>query len=65
MEEPKENKALPPSPSKGQSKKVKVKIRQNRAITGVGKAGDVVEMDEAQARMFEHEGFVTILKPFE
>ena len=71
MFEPKENKALDPTPSpspiasqseRGASRKVKVKIRQNREIAGVGKAGDVVEMTEADARQYEREGYVTILK---
>ena len=71
MFEPKENKALEPDltpdPSpKGEGgrgvRKVKVKIRQNREIAGVGKAGDVVEMTEADARQYEREGYVTILK---
>lgn len=58
MEEPKENKLMQP-PS---NKKVKVKISQNREITGVGKAGDVVFMDEAVAKQYERDGFVTIQK---
>lgn len=71
MEEPKENKGLTPplapphqKNADGEGKKVKVKIRQGRAITGAGKAGDVVEMDEATAREYERDGYVTILDPF-
>lgn len=59
-EQTKENKAINPALNKG--KTVKVRINPKRAITGVGKAGDVVEMDEATAKQFERDGFVTILK---
>ncbi len=59
-EQPKENKAVNPALNKG--KTVKVQINPKRAITGVGTAGDVVEMDEATAKQFERDGFVTILK---
>jgi hypothetical protein len=59
-EQPKENKAVIPAFNKG--KTVKVRINPKRAITGVGKAGDVVEMDEATAKQYERDGFVTILK---
>lgn len=59
-EQPKENKAVSPALNKG--KTVKVQINPKRAITGVGKAGDVVEMDETTAKQFERDGFVTILK---
>lgn len=59
-EQPKENKVVSPAMNKG--KTVKVRINPKRAITGVGKAGDVVEMDEATAKQFERDGFVTILK---
>lgn len=58
MEEPKENKAITPSFNK---KMVKVKINQNRAIKGVGKAGDEVEMTEQDAEKYEQSGYVTIL----
>lgn len=58
MEEPKDNKGFTPKVNK----KVKVMISKNRAIEGVGKAGDVVEMDEAVARQYELDGYVTILK---
>lgn len=58
MEEQKENKGMQPPANK----KVKVKICQNRAIEGVGKAGDVVEMTEAEAKQHERNGYVTILK---
>lgn len=58
MEEPKENKAITPSFNK---KMVKVKINQNRAITGVGKAGDEIEMTEQDAEKYEQSGYVTIL----
>jgi len=50
------------TPSGNKTKKVKVKIRQNRVIEGVGKAGDVVEMDRAVAEQYEREGFVTIIQ---
>lgn len=60
MEEPKQNKAVTPPSNK--TMMVKVKINQNRAIKGVGKAGDVVEMTEALAKQYEKDGFVTILK---
>jgi len=42
-------------------KVVKVRINQNRAISGVGKAGDVVEMTEQDAEKYAQMGFVTIL----
>jgi hypothetical protein len=67
MEEPRENKGLAAPHQKsadGEGKKVKVKIRQGRTITGVGKAGDVVEMDEAKAQEYQRDGYVTILNPF-
>lgn len=57
---PDENKAVNQTLNKG--KTVKVRINPKRAITGVGTAGDVVEMDEAIAKQYEHDGFVTILK---
>jgi hypothetical protein len=57
---PEENKAVSPAWNKG--KTVKVRINPKRAITGVGTAGDVVEMDEATAKQYERDGFVTILK---
>lgn len=57
---PEEDKAVSPISNKG--KTVKVRINPKRAITGVGTAGDVVEMDEATAKQYEHDGFVTILK---
>lgn len=59
-EQPKENKAVTPAANKGRT--VKVRINLKRAITNVGKAGDVVEMDEATAKQYERDGFVTILK---
>lgn len=60
MEEPKDNKIFTPSLNK--AKTVKVKINKNREITGVGKAGDVVSMDAAVAKIYERDGYVTILK---
>jgi len=60
MEEPKENKVFEPVLNK--AKTVKVKINKNREITGVGKAGDVVSIDEAIAKKYERDGYVTILK---
>lgn len=66
MEEPKQNKSMNLSPAspKGEEpkRKVKVRINTNREIAGVGKAGDVVSMDEAVAKKYESEGYVTILK---
>lgn len=58
METPKEDKAVKPA----ENKKVKVKINQGRAITGVGKAGDVVEMTEAAAKQYVRDGYVTLVK---
>lgn len=58
MEEQPDNKKTPPTPSK----KVKVKIMPNRAIKGVGKAGDEVLMDESIAKQYERDRFVVILK---
>lgn len=60
MQEPKENKVFTPTTNK--AKTVKVKINKNREITGVGKAGDVVTMDESVAKIYERDGYVTILK---
>ena len=60
MEEPKDNKIFTPALNK--AKTVKVKINKNREITGVGKAGDVVTMDEAVAKIYQRDGYVTILK---
>lgn len=54
----KENKGFQ-SPS---NKKVKVMINKNRAMAGIGKAGDVVEMTEALAKQYESDGYVTILE---
>lgn len=58
MEDEKKNKAFSPS----ENKKVKVKIKKGRAIAGVGKAGDVVDMSEAQAKQYEKDGYVEIVK---
>ncbi len=60
MEEEKHNKAVTPSSNK--TVMVKVKINQGRAIKGVGKAGDVVEMAEALAKQYERSGYVTLVK---
>lgn len=60
MEDPKDNKVFEPVFNK--AKTVKVKINKNREITGVGKAGDVVTMDEAVAKIYQRDGYVTILK---
>ena len=60
MEYPKVNKVF--NPMQNKTKTVKVKIKKNREITGVGKAGDVVPMDEATAKKYERDGYVTILK---
>lgn len=60
MQDPKDNKVF--SPTQNKTKTVKVKINKNREITGVGKAGDVVPMDEATAKNYERDGYVTILK---
>lgn len=59
MQDPVDNKLMQPPANK---KLVKVKICQNRAIEGVGKAGDVVEMAEQTARQYEREGYVIILE---
>ncbi len=56
---PEENKAVQPSANK---KLVKVKICQNRAIEGVGTAGDEVQMTEQAAKQYELEGYVIILE---
>jgi hypothetical protein len=52
----------PEKPKPSSEKKVKVKISQGRAIKGVGKAGDVVQMDESVAQQYVRDGFVTIVK---
>lgn len=63
MEEPKENKSVVPGANKAAAvAMVKVKILPKRAIAGYGVAGDVVSMPEALAKVYEREGFVTILK---
>lgn len=59
MQDPKENKGMQPPAS---NKLVKVKIRQNRAIEGVGKAGDEVQMTEQVAKQYEREGYVIVLE---
>jgi hypothetical protein len=41
---------------------VKAKIRPGCAITGYGKAGDVVDMPESLALEYERDGYVTILE---
>ncbi len=46
MQDPVENKSMQPPANK---KLVKVRICQNRAIEGVGKAGDEVQMTEQAA----------------
>lgn len=43
-------------------KMVKVRISKGRAITGYGKAGDVVDMPEELAKQYERDGYVEILK---
>lgn len=69
MEEQKDNKALnhalSPSSNASHSERearVKVKINPKRAITGYGKAGEVVEMPEALAQHYARIGYVVILK---
>lgn len=61
MEDPKDNKAVTPALNKAE-KTVKVRINPKRALIGIGKAGDVVEMKESAAKQYERAGFVTILK---
>lgn len=58
MEEPKVNKSWAPS----KNKTVKIKINANRAISGLGKAGDVVEVSELVADNFVAQGLATIIK---
>lgn len=63
MKDPEENKSVTPSENKTASAAmVKVQIKPKRAIAGYGKAGDVVSMPEALAKVYEREGYVTILK---
>jgi hypothetical protein len=59
MDEPKENKGLTPSSNKS---KMKVRILQNRAIEGVGKAGDVVELPRDEAEQYIRDGYVAEVK---
>jgi hypothetical protein len=61
MQDPIENKAVGTGQNKAE-KTVKVQIKPKRAIAGLGKAGDVVEMAESVAKRYEREGYVTILK---
>lgn len=58
-EKPLENKAVQPPANK---KLVTVRIRPNRSITGVGKAGDEVQMAEQLAKQYERDGYVIILE---
>lgn len=59
MQNPVENKSMQPPANK---KMVKVRICQNRAIEGTGKAGDEVQMTEQAAKQYERDGFVIILE---
>ena len=59
MEEEKLNKSFTPVHNK--AKMVKVRINPKRAIEGYGNAGDVVDMPEALAKVYERDGYVTIL----
>lgn len=55
------NKARWPSENKSEEKMVKIKINPNRAIAGIGKAGDVVEVGELVAKNFVGQGLATII----
>jgi hypothetical protein len=56
-----QNKVMQPMPNKAVT--VKIKIKENRAITGVGKAGDVIEVSELAAKNFVSLGFAEYVNP--
>lgn len=67
MQEPKANKNLKRKESSllsvdKEDVKVTVKICQGCAITGYGKAGDIVEMPNSLALDYQRDGYVTILE---
>lgn len=65
MEDAKKNKSVKPKLNKtpwNTGGLVKIKINANRAIAGLGKAGDVVEVSELVAKNFVSQGFATIVE---
>ena len=61
MEDPKANKAMQ-SPPSNKAAMVKIKINPNRAIAGIGKAGEVIEVSELVAKNFVAQGLATIIE---
>lgn len=58
MEKEKNNKSMTPS----SNKMVTIKINKDRAIAGIGKAGDVVEVSELVAMNFIGQGLASIVE---
>lgn len=61
MQDEKDNKKYKPSENK-EEKMVKIKIKPNRAIAGLGKAGDVVEVSALVAQNFVGQGLAEIVE---
>jgi hypothetical protein len=63
---PKNNKVLEPDSNKAdvlpEVKMVRIKINHNRAIAGIGVAGDEVEVSQLVANNFVAQGLATIIK---
>jgi hypothetical protein len=64
MKKPKENKVVEPAENKdGVSSVVWIRINHNRAIAGLGVAGDEVQVSQLVANNFVAQGLATIIDP--
>jgi len=61
MQGDKKNKKYEPSENK-QEKMVRIRIKPNRAIAGIGQAGDVVEVSALVAKNFVGQGLAEIIE---
>jgi hypothetical protein len=62
MVKEKRNKSFQSSNNKEEGKLVTIKINHNRAIAGIGKAGDEVEVSQLVANNFVAQGLATIIE---
>ena len=63
MEDTKNNKSKKPPGNKANNEKlVRIKINHNRAIAGLGKAGEEYEVSELVANNFVAQGLATIIE---
>lgn len=56
-----QNKAVQPAENKGVASMVWIRINENRAIMGLGKAGDEVQVSELVAKNFVAQGLAAII----